>query len=148
MGNSLCADKELKKPREYYSKQRISLFYPDHDDHVKSELCDKGQRFTLLDDSFGSWWTMRTQLSDERVIVGTASKYHFYPADSDKEEDKEDWYFGEMLRSEAEELLSHSANDQEAFLVRFSSKHKKLGMIIISDVVINTSCFSVVGEDV
>ena len=36
------------------------------------------------------------------------------------------WYFGEMSRAEAEELLAHSANDQGAFLVRFSSKHKRL----------------------
>ena len=31
-----------------------------------------------------------------------------------------------MSRAEAEELLAHSANDQGAFLVRFSSKHKRL----------------------
>ena len=125
MGNSLCADKEPKKPAEYFSKQRVSLFSPDHDDHVKSVLCDKGQRFLLVDDSFGSWWTMKTMVG-EREVVGTASKLHFYPVNSEKEEDKEDWFFGDMMRSEAEELLSHSANDQGSFLVRHSNKHKKL----------------------
>ena len=44
----------------------------------------------------------------------------------EKEEDKEDWFFGDMMRTEAEELLSHSANDQGSFLVRHSNKHKKL----------------------
>ena len=31
-----------------------------------------------------------------------------------------------MSRGEAEDLLSHTANDQGSFLVRFSNKHKKL----------------------
>ena len=88
---------------------------------------------------------MRTMVG-EREVRGTASRLHFYPADSDKEEDSQveeqniniqynmitteivfqTWYFGEMSRAEAEELLAHSANDQGAFLVRFSSKHKRL----------------------
>ena len=137
MGNSLCADKEPKKPAEYFSKQKVSLFSPDHDSSsvkdvlakettkVKSVLCDKGQRFLLVDDSFGSWWTMKTMVG-EKEVVGTASKLNFYPVNSDKDEDREDWFFGDMMRSEAEELLSHSANDQGSFLVRHSTKHKKL----------------------
>ena len=124
MGNSLCTDKESKRPREFLAKQTVSLFYPDQEHNVQSQMCDKSCVFSLEDDSFHAWWRMRTRIGDIEVI-GTASRIHFYPADSTREEDRETWYFGEMSRAECEELLSHSANDQGAFMVRLSSKHKR-----------------------
>ena len=124
MGNSLCADKENKKPKEFLAKQTVSLFFPDQEHNVQSELCDKSCVFTLEDDSFHSWWRMRTLVGD-REVIGTASRIHFFPTHSVREEDKEIWYFGELSRAECEELLSHSANDQGAFMVRVSTKHKK-----------------------
>lgn len=124
MGNSLCADKENKKPKEFSAKQTVSLFFPDQEHNVQSELCDKSCVFTLEDDSFHSWWRMRTLVGD-REVIGTASRIHFFPTHSVREEDKEIWYFGELSRAECEELLSHSANDQGAFMVRVSTKHKK-----------------------
>ena len=33
-------------------------------------------------------WVMRTMVG-EREVMGTASRLHFYPADSDKEEDSQ-----------------------------------------------------------
>ena len=124
MGNSFCADKESKRPREFLAKQSVSLFSPDQEHNVQSEMCDKTCVFSLEDDSFHAWWRMRTRIGDKEVI-GTASRIHFYPVDSLRQEDKETWYFGEMSRAECEELLSHSANDQGAFMVRLSSKHKR-----------------------
>ena len=106
----------------------MSLYFLDTDHQIQSLLCDKACRFTLIDDSFHMWWKMRT-LVGESVVEGTASRLNFYPADASSEEGEkgEVWYFGDVSRTEAEELLSHSANDQGAFMVRFSNKHKKLG---------------------
>ena len=88
MGNSLCAEKEKKKPKEYYAKQNISLFYTDEEHNIKSELCNTECKFLMEDDSFHTWWKMSTVVNDVEV-VGTASRFHFYPVESEKEEDKE-----------------------------------------------------------
>ena len=66
----------------------MSLWYADEDHNIKSELCDKSCKFILEDDSFHSWLKMKVLLED-RVVKGTASRLHFYPLDSNQEEDKE-----------------------------------------------------------
>ena len=104
------------------------MFFLDQNHHVQSELCEKSCKFSLVEDSFHMWWKMKTVVG-EKEVLGTASRLNFYPADCGVEEAEESevWHFGELTRSQAEELLSHSANDQGAFMIRFSNKHKKLG---------------------
>ena len=102
------------------------MFFLDQNHHVQSELCEKSCKFSLVEDSFHMWWKMRTEVG-ERTVQGTASRLNFYPADCEEAEQSEVWHFGELSRTQAEELLSHSANDQGAFMIRFSNKHKKLG---------------------
>ena len=104
------------------------MFFLDQNHQVQSELCEKAAQFRLVEDSFHMWWKMKTVVG-EREVLGTASRLNFYPADFNGEESEESevWHFGELSRTQAEELLSHSANDQGAFMIRFSSKHKKLG---------------------
>ena len=118
----------LKILKEFLAKQNVSLFFLDSNHEIQSLLCEKSSRFILTDDSFRMWWRMRTVVG-EKEVEGTASRLNFYPADCASEEREEDevWHFGELSRTQAEELLSHSANDQGAFMVRFSNKHKKLG---------------------
>ena len=88
------------------------------------------------------WWKMKTVVG-EKEVLGTASRLNFYPADCDGEEAEESevWHFGELTRSQAEELLSHSANDQGAFMIRFSNKHKKLGNTLCSEQKVTTDDF-------
>ena len=104
------------------------MFFLDQNHQVQSELCEKAAQFRLVEDSFHMWWKMKTVVG-EREVLGTASRLNFYPADCNgaESEESEVWHFGELSRTQAEELLSHSANDQGAFMIRFSSKHKKLG---------------------
>ena len=109
------------------------MFFLDQNHHIQSELCEKSCKFSLEEDSFHMWWRMKN-LVGERTVLGTASRLNFYPADCNGEEAEESevWHFGELSRSQAEELLSHSANDQGAFMIRFSQKHKKLGNSIVT----------------
>ena len=118
------------------------MFFLDQNHHVQSELCEKACKFRLVEDSFHMWWKMKTVVG-EREVLGTASRLNFYPADCGVEEAEESevWHFGELTRSQAEELLSHSANDQGAFMIRFSNKHKKLGNTLCSQQNVTTDDF-------
>ena len=118
------------------------MFFLDQNHHVQSELCEKSCKFRLVEDSFHMWWKMKTVVG-EKEVLGTASRLNFYPADCDVEEAEESevWHFGELTRSQAEELLSHSANDQGAFMIRFSNKHKKLGNTLCSQQNVTTDDF-------
>ena len=62
----------------------MSLFYTDQDHNIQSVMCEKTNKFILEDDSFHSWWRMRTVVGEAEVI-GSASRLHFYPAESTKE---------------------------------------------------------------
>ena len=66
----------------------MSLFFTDKDHNIQSVMCEKTNKFYLEDDSFHSWWRMRTTVGDSEVI-GTASRLHFYPAESAKEEENQ-----------------------------------------------------------
>ena len=66
----------------------MSLFFADKEHNIQSVMCEKTSKFFLEDDSFHSWWRMRTTVGDEEV-VGTASRLHFYPAESVKEEENQ-----------------------------------------------------------
>ena len=118
------------------------MFFLDQNHHVQSELCEKSCKFRLVEDSFHMWWKMKTVVG-EKEVLGTASRLNFYPADCGDEEAEESevWHFGELTRSQAEELLSHSANDQGAFMIRFSNKHKKLGNTLCSQQNVTTDDF-------
>ena len=107
MGNCCCLGRKQKQTK-FYAKQNISLFYPDSE-AVSSVLCDKTWLFTLVDDSNPLWWKMRTGV-EGNMVEGTASRLHFYPADSIEEEASYPWYFGSLSRIECEELLANSAN--------------------------------------
>ena len=129
MGNC-CGLARKSNPTEFFAKQNVSLFYPENDT-INSELCDKAWQFSLLDDTDPNWWKMKTA-SAEKEIVGTAYRLHFYDIHSDKEEDCFPWYFGDISRTECEELLANSANAEGAFLVRFSSSKKELVLSVKS----------------
>ena len=129
MGNC-CSLVIKRKPTEFLAKQNVSLFYPENE-AIISELCDKAWQFSLLDDTDARWWKMRTG-PENKEIVGTASRLHFYAVDSTRDEDSYPWYFGDLSRLECEELLANSANAEGAFLVRYSLSKKQLVLSVKS----------------
>ena len=129
MGNCCCLGRKQRQT-EFLAKQTVSLFYPEKDT-VRSALCDKSLVFTVVDDTDPHWWKMRTATEDN-IIEGTASRLHFYPADSVLEEDCYPWFLGTLSRLECEELLANSANAEGAFMVRYSAVKKELVLSVKS----------------
>ena len=64
------------------------------------------------------WWLVKA--GAQQVCKGYAAKYYFADKDESEEYKKEPWYFGDMERQEAVELLGDTANPDGSFLVRHS----------------------------
>ena len=65
----------------------------------------------VLEDE-GLWWKVRVTNEKKKSgnREGYASKYYFVHKNHEKDHEKEPWYFGEMTRLEAEDLLGDNAN--------------------------------------
>jgi len=121
MGN--CCSGAQPAPKHFQARQQVSLFAPE-EGQVKSELCHTGQRFLKIREVSAHWWEM---VAEENGFCGVASRFHFFPDEG--EEEKAVWYFGNLARADAEELLSSPANTQGGFLVRVSPH---TGSLVIS----------------
>ena len=75
--------------------------------------------FQVLTPDDLKWWKVKCGHKE-----GFAAKYYFAPKAADKEYEKEPWYFGDMTREEAEDLLADPANPDGAFLVRHTNNKR------------------------
>ena len=74
----------------------------------------------------GHWWKMKHGHS-----VGFAARYLLTPKDTEKQHAGETWYFGDMTREEAEDLLSEPTNLDGSYLVRHSTKEGGMDVLTL-----------------
>ena len=74
----------------------------------------------------GHWWKMKHGHG-----IGFAARYQLTPKDTTKEHAGETWYFGDMTREEAEDLLSEPTNLDGSYLVRHSTKEGGMDVLTL-----------------
>jgi hypothetical protein len=75
----------------------------------------------LLEDG-PKWWKVKSG-SGTKTSIGYAAKYYFALKNA-RDFQKESWFFGEMTRQEAEDLLGDKANPDGSFLIRNNGRGK------------------------
>ncbi|XP_057372283.1 tyrosine-protein kinase Src42A-like [Daphnia carinata] len=87
----------------------------DYEPRTPGELLfKKGDHLEIIDDSHTDWWRARSRTSH---MEGYVPANYVAPVRSIE---AEPWYFGPIIRSDAEHLLLQSRNKDGAFLVRGS----------------------------
>ncbi|CAG0917528.1 unnamed protein product [Notodromas monacha] len=93
----------------------MSLFAAlyDFDSQINGQLTFKcGERFILLDKACGDWWNVK-RLNDEKEGFIPSNYVEAVPSHESQE-----WYFGDISRSSAENLLRKPQNSKGSFLIR------------------------------
>ncbi|XP_049957536.1 tyrosine-protein kinase Src64B isoform X2 [Schistocerca serialis cubense] len=107
-------DKEHTKDHPGASRRIVVAVY----DYQAREVADvsfmKGDHMEVLDDSEPDWWKVRNLRTGHEGLI----PWNFVA--EEKSIESEDWFFGKILRKEAEKLLMDDENIRGTFLVRYS----------------------------
>jgi hypothetical protein len=102
----------------FITKEDVTLWIYLTDKNPTSVVIKKNEKVKVLDFST-KWWYI-----EYKKTTGYASK-HYFARRGSHEHEKKLWYFGELPRNEAKELLMQEINSEGSFLVRYSTNINK-----------------------